>query len=94
VNTQLEEDLYGPHEVCALVGITYRQLDYWDRTGIITCEHPAHGSGSRRLWTHVEITRLKAMVAAVEEARMTLAMLTTGALWRSTEGDQTTGGTL
>lgn len=27
---------YRAPQVCKLVGITYRQLDYWARTGLIT----------------------------------------------------------
>jgi len=85
MNVDITEGLYSGSEVCALVGITYRQLDYWQRTGHITCDHHRGGSGNPRKWTHIEVTRLKAMVAAVEEARATLAAFSTGELWRSTE---------
>lgn len=37
----------GPH-VCSLAGITYRQLDYWCRVGLLYPKRPARGSGSRR----------------------------------------------
>ncbi len=31
-----EQDIgYRAPQVCSLVGITYRQLDYWARTGLI-----------------------------------------------------------
>ena len=38
---------HGP-QVCGLVGISYRQLDYWARTGLVDPEHEATGSGSHR----------------------------------------------
>jgi hypothetical protein len=31
---------------CSAAGITYRQLDYWARTGLVVPEH----QGRRRLW--------------------------------------------
>lgn len=37
----------GP-QVCGFAGITYRQLDYWCRTGLLRPEQPARGSGSQR----------------------------------------------
>ena len=38
----------GP-TVCRLTGVTYRQLDYWARTGLVTPSiTPATGSGSKR----------------------------------------------
>ncbi len=36
---------------CAAAGITYRQLDYWARTGLVEPSvRPATGSGSQRLY--------------------------------------------
>ena len=41
-------------------GITYRQLDYWDRTGLISPSiRNAHGSGSQRLYSFRDILVLK-----------------------------------
>ena len=49
----------GP-QVCSIVGITYRQLDYWARTGLL---HPsiseAKGSGSQRLYSYRDLVQLK-----------------------------------
>lgn len=34
------------YDVCRLAGITYRQLDYWVRTGLLVPDvHAGHGSG-------------------------------------------------
>jgi DNA-binding transcriptional MerR regulator len=35
-------------ELCRLVGCTYRQLDYWCRTGLVVPYREANGSGSTR----------------------------------------------
>ena len=47
-------------QVCKLVGITYRQLDYWARTNLIkpSLQH-AHGSGSQRLYSFTDVVQLK-----------------------------------
>ena len=49
----------GP-TACAAAGITYRQLDYWARTGLVEpTVRPAHGSGSQRLYSFRDILVLK-----------------------------------
>ncbi len=49
----------GP-TACAAAGITYRQLDYWARTGLVEPSiRPAHGSGSQRLYGFRDILVLK-----------------------------------
>lgn len=49
----------GP-TACAAAGITYRQLDYWARTGLVEPSvRPAHGSGSQRLYSFRDICVLK-----------------------------------
>ncbi|MHB8511445.1 MAG: MerR family transcriptional regulator [Actinomycetota bacterium] len=49
----------GP-TVCKTVGITYRQLDYWARTGLVTPSvKDATGSGSQRLYSFTDIVHLK-----------------------------------
>jgi DNA-binding transcriptional MerR regulator len=50
---------YGP-QVCSLVGITYRQLDYWARTGLLQPSvSAAKGSGSRRVYSYGDVLELK-----------------------------------
>jgi len=45
---------------CTAVGITYRQLDYWARTGLVEPSiRPAAGSGSQRLYGFRDILVLK-----------------------------------
>ncbi|MGD1011918.1 MAG: MerR family transcriptional regulator [Acidimicrobiales bacterium] len=49
----------GP-QVCNIVGITYRQLDYWDRTGLSRPSlAPARGSGTQRLYSYRDLLELK-----------------------------------
>ena len=45
---------------CSAAGITYRQLDYWARTGLIQPSiRTAQGSGSQRLYSFRDIPVLK-----------------------------------
>lgn len=49
----------GP-AVSDIVGITYRQLDYWARTGLVSPSiRKAEGSGSQRLYSFEDIVRLR-----------------------------------
>src|SRR5690606_7035988 len=49
----------GP-TACTAAGITYRQLDYWARTGLVEASiRPALGSGSQRLYSFRDIVVLK-----------------------------------
>jgi DNA-binding transcriptional MerR regulator len=49
----------GP-TACSAAGITYRQLDYWARTGLVEPSvRPAQGSGSQRLYSFGDILTLK-----------------------------------
>ncbi|WP_180303564.1 MerR family transcriptional regulator [Streptomyces sp. JV178] len=57
-----------PHEnvgyrgptACAAAGITYRQLDYWARTGLVEPSvRSAHGSGTQRLYSFRDVVVLK-----------------------------------
>ena len=59
--TGLPEDIgYRGPTACAAAGITYRQLDYWARTGLVEPSiRPAHGSGTQRLYGFRDILVLK-----------------------------------
>ena len=46
--------------VCRLTGVTYRQLDYWARTGLVTPSiTPAKGSGSKRTYSYGDVLEVK-----------------------------------
>lgn len=51
---------YRGATACVAAGITYRQLDYWARTGLVEPSiQPATGSGSQRLYGFRDILVLK-----------------------------------
>lgn len=65
-------DGYRAPQVCTLVGISYRQLDYWARTGLITPSvREASGSGSQRLYSFSDVVQLK-VVKRLLDAGMSL----------------------
>ncbi|HEY9291862.1 MAG TPA: MerR family transcriptional regulator [Microlunatus sp.] len=52
---------------CSVVGITYRQLDYWARTGLVIPEiRGARGSGSQRLYSFRDILILKVIKRLID----------------------------
>ncbi|MBV8160145.1 MAG: MerR family transcriptional regulator [Acidimicrobiia bacterium] len=54
-----EEGFRGP-QVCKIVGITYRQLDYWARTDLIRPSiADAKGSGTQRRYAYRDLVELK-----------------------------------
>lgn len=54
------EDGFRGAQVCSLVGITYRQLDYWARTGLLRPSiTDATGSGSQRRYSYGDVLELK-----------------------------------
>lgn len=55
----LEAGYRGP-TACKAAGITYRQLDYWARTELVTPSvQDAVGSGTQRLYSFTDIVHLK-----------------------------------
>ncbi|MGH9094938.1 MAG: MerR family transcriptional regulator [Acidimicrobiales bacterium] len=62
----------GP-TACAATGITYRQLDYWARTGLVAPSiRTAAGSGTQRLYSFSDIVVLK-VVKRLLDAGVSLA---------------------
>ncbi len=54
-----EAGFRGP-QVCSIVGISYRQLDYWARTGLLRPSiADAHGSGTQRRYSYGDLVELK-----------------------------------
>jgi DNA-binding transcriptional MerR regulator len=58
---ELDEEVgYRGPTACKAAGITYRQLDYWARTGLVEPSvRPAGGSGTQRLYGFRDILVLK-----------------------------------
>ena len=42
-------------QVAGLAGVTYQTLDRWLTDGVVTCDVPAEGTGSRRRFTYRDI---------------------------------------
>jgi DNA-binding transcriptional MerR regulator len=59
--TEVEaEQGFSGRKTAEVVGITYRQLDYWARTDLVTPSlAEARGSGSRRLYSYRDLLELK-----------------------------------
>ena len=56
----MEQFGYRGPQTCKIVGISYRQLDYWTRTGLIVPSlQEAHGSGTQRLYSFSDLLQLK-----------------------------------
>ncbi len=54
-----EQGFRGP-QVCSIVGITYRQLDYWARTDLLRPSvADAQGSGSQRRYSYRDLLELR-----------------------------------
>lgn len=55
-----EQTGYRGPVACAVTGITYRQLDYWARTGLLEPSvRAARGSGSQRLYSFKDLLVLR-----------------------------------
>ena len=56
----MTETTYSGRKAADIVGITYRQLDYWARTNLVRPSAvDAAGSGSRRQYTYRDLLELK-----------------------------------
>ena len=61
-----DEGFRGP-QVCEIVGITYRQLDYWARTDLVRPElADARGSGTQRRYSYRDLVRLKVIKSLLD----------------------------
>jgi DNA-binding transcriptional MerR regulator len=51
---------FSGKQACEIVGISYRQLDYWDRQGVVCPSlSAAHGSGTQRRYSYRDLVRLR-----------------------------------
>jgi DNA-binding transcriptional MerR regulator len=56
----MADEGYRVPEVTKIVGISYRQLDYWARTGLVRPSvKDAQGSGSQRLYSFQDLALLR-----------------------------------
>jgi DNA-binding transcriptional MerR regulator len=67
-----ETEGYRVPEVCKVVGITYRQLDYWARTELILPSiRDAGGSGTQRVYSFGDLVQLR-VIRKLLDAGLTL----------------------
>ena len=58
---------YGGKKAAEIVGITYRQLDYWARTDLVRPSlADAAGSGSRRKYSYQDLLELKVIKSLLD----------------------------
>jgi DNA-binding transcriptional MerR regulator len=58
---------YSGKQTCEIVGITYRQLDYWDRRDLVKPElRAAHGSGTQRRYSYRDLVRLRVVKSLLD----------------------------
>jgi DNA-binding transcriptional MerR regulator len=63
----MSEQGYRVPEVCKIVGISYRQLDYWARTELVTPSiRDAHGSGSQREYSFQDLVTLRVIKSLLD----------------------------
>jgi DNA-binding transcriptional MerR regulator len=62
-----QEPGYRGPEVCKIVGITYRQLDYWARTDLIRPSlSDAQGSGTQRVYSYRDLVAIKVIKSLLD----------------------------
>ncbi len=65
-NAAVADGFRGP-QVCKLVGITYRQLDYWARTNLLRPSlADAKGSGTQRVYSYGDLLELKVIKSLLD----------------------------
>ena len=81
-------------EVCRIVGITYRQLDYWARTELVTPSiRDAHGSGSQRLYSFQDLVTLR-VIKRLLDAGVSLQRVRSAVEYLQDLGEAASGVTL
>lgn len=83
----------GP-QVCKIVGISYRQLDYWARTSLVSPSvQPAQGSGSQRLYAFEDLVNLK-LIKNLLDAGISLQKVREAIEYLGESGEDMTGVTI
>jgi DNA-binding transcriptional MerR regulator len=68
-------------ELCRMAGISYRQIDYWSRVGLVAAAQEAAGSGSQRLFEPEAVGQVRVVALLVrmaldhDEIRATVDMM-------------------
>ncbi len=79
---------FGARAVLALTGISYRQLDYWARTGLVGSSiRQAAGSGSRRVYSFADLVALR-VVGQLRDAGVSVQTIRRAVRWLRSHSDQ------
>ncbi len=79
---------FGARAVLALTGISYRQLDYWARTGLVGSSiRQAAGRGSRRVYSFADLVALR-VVGQLREAGVSVQTIRRAVKWLRIHADQ------
>ena len=71
-----------------MTGITYRQLDYWARSGLLEPSlQVAHGSGSRRRYSYRDVLQLK-VIRRLLDGDVSLRLIRRAVVFLRTELDE------
>jgi len=63
----MQEMGYGGPQATKIVDITYRQLDYWTRTGLVSPSiQSAEGSGTQRIYSFNDLLQLKVIKELID----------------------------
>jgi DNA-binding transcriptional MerR regulator len=62
-----QDDGFRGPQACTIVGISYRQLDYWARTGLVSPGlREAKGSGTQRLYSFRDLVHLRVIKSLLD----------------------------
>ena len=72
---------YRAPQVCKVVGISYRQLDYWARTDLLKpALRVAEGSGTQRLYSFTDLVQLR-VIKRLLDTGISLAKIRKAVEW-------------
>jgi predicted RNase H-like HicB family nuclease len=79
---------FGASAVLKLTGISYRQLDYWARAGLVGSSiRQAAGRGSRRVYAFADLVALR-VVGQLREAGVSVQTIRRAVRWLRRHADQ------
>jgi DNA-binding transcriptional MerR regulator len=67
MNDTADQQGYSGTKAASIVGISYRQLDYWARTDLVRPSlSDANGSGSRRMYSYRDLLELRVIKSLLD----------------------------
>lgn len=67
MNDMADQQGYSGTKAASIVGISYRQLDYWARTDLVRPSlSDANGSGSRRMYSYRDLLELRVIKSLLD----------------------------